>query len=1046
MKTRGWIILGITVWIFIGSVMAALATQSERDYQLRGYRDATTDINLPYRVPRLGVNAELSQYSPQELIHNLDLMVNANVHWVRQLIRWDEIEPEPGHYQWDVLDQIIPVFVQYPTLSLVPVLVNSPEWATESGTVTAPPKSVNDYVEFVTQFTERYGDYVDYYQVWDEPNIQLGWGGSYPNATEYGVLLQSAYEAIHQIDPTANVIAAALAPNVETGPQNIGDVQYLEQLYQLGLPQFADVIAAKPYGFDFSPYDRDVDPQKLNFSHVILLREVMEKNGDGTRPLWASNWGWNSLPDDWQDDLSVWGTVTEAQRIDYTLDGLHRAEDEWPWLGAMILQHWQPQASVDDPIWGFSLLDSEGNPQSLYNNLAAYNSSQVAANNGLYPAVNPYARYQGIWEFSDLGADIGWVQDSRLEFDFTGASVSLVVRRGDYVGYLYPQIDDFRLNAIPHDVDGHPYISLRSANLDTITDNVLIAKNLPPEVHTLTVVADELVPDEVTNRWPLIGYAVSSGDLTAPYNRQITTAVIAAVLSGLSALVMSWFTGLTLPFRSLSRLGILSIGAIQIVLGALSSLALMFGTYLIYSDSVPHWFKRDSVQLGLSILTSGFIYLNPGAILTLVALFVLFILILNRLELGLALIIFWVPFFLFPVELFQFFFPTAELIFYISLVAWFALGFYEYGKVLRGVASEHRVALPNRMSIFDWMVFVWIALGIIAVFNSKYTSLAVTEFRTVFAQPTLFYLMLRTVNLDRRRTLLLIDALILSAVAVSAIGLVMWVDGNIIQAEEGTRRLQSVYGSPNNVALLLGRALPFVLAMLFIQLDRRRITFVVLSITVISIALLLTQSAGALFIGVPLSVLTVVILRFRKRAVVPVFVLLCLFCGSLVIASQTPRFERMTNITEGTNFYRIRVWQSTFNILEDHPIAGIGLDQFLYEFRDRYMMPDAWKEPDLSHPHNIFLDFWTRLGFAGLLYLLVLIGILVKTIKVAYQTTKLDHLDFGFVVLVGSTGSLVNLITHGQVDNSVFVLDLSYIFFLLLAFLAALPNNGAIDS
>jgi hypothetical protein len=45
---------------------AVIVTQQARDYDLRGYVDATRTTHIPYRVPRLGVNADLLQYSPDE--------------------------------------------------------------------------------------------------------------------------------------------------------------------------------------------------------------------------------------------------------------------------------------------------------------------------------------------------------------------------------------------------------------------------------------------------------------------------------------------------------------------------------------------------------------------------------------------------------------------------------------------------------------------------------------------------------------------------------------------------------------------------------------------------------------------------------------------------------------------------------------------------------------------------------------------------------------------------------------------------------------------
>ncbi|NJL56632.1 hypothetical protein HC928_16815 [bacterium] len=119
------------------------------------------------------------------------------------------------------------------------------------------------------------------------------------------------------------------------------------------------------------------------------------------------------------------------------------------------------------------------------------------------------------------------------------------------------------------------------------------------------------------------------------------------------------------------------------------------------------------------------------------------------------------------------------------------------------------------------------------------------------------------------------------------------------------------------------------------------------------------------------------------------------------------------------------------------------------------MMPDAWQEPELSHPHNLILDFWTRLGLLGVLWITTTLGLFWRQMLTAYRAIKTDYnwpLDWSgmpAVVLIGAAGSMANLIAHGLIDNSVFVLDLAYIFMLLLA-MAAAPapgkNASAIDT
>jgi O-antigen ligase len=131
------------------------------------------------------------------------------------------------------------------------------------------------------------------------------------------------------------------------------------------------------------------------------------------------------------------------------------------------------------------------------------------------------------------------------------------------------------------------------------------------------------------------------------------------------------------------------------------------------------------------------------------------------------------------------------------------------------------------------------------------------------------------------------------------------------------------------------------------------------------------------------------------------------------------------------------VWQSALNIIAERPLTGLGLDQFLYAFRGTYIYPDAWQEPNLSHPHNIVLDFWVRLGIGGVLWLIAVQSAFWRGMFQTIREIKLQEQDLmRFALLVGTAGSMVNLLAHGLVDNSVFVIDLAFVFMLLLA----LPN------
>ena len=225
-------------------------------------------------------------------------------------------------------------------------------------------------------------------------------------------------------------------PRQNLGRMNLADDLYLQELYEAGAAQAFDIVAGKSYGFDAPPEDRSVGRDAFNFSRIIILREVMERNGDGHKALWAGNWGWNSLPDDWQGPPSIWGAVDENQQAAWTVNALDRARKEWPWMGFMFLENWTPGNDLQDPRWGFSIA---GRPaaEALQANLVGIDPAVAYPGFHLANPDDPAQIYQGGWRFSPaFGADISQPAEEdppdQVTFTFWGSDVGLRVRRANF--------------------------------------------------------------------------------------------------------------------------------------------------------------------------------------------------------------------------------------------------------------------------------------------------------------------------------------------------------------------------------------------------------------------------------------------------------------------------------------------------------------------------------------------------------------------------------------------------------------------------------------
>jgi O-antigen ligase len=157
----------------------------------------------------------------------------------------------------------------------------------------------------------------------------------------------------------------------------------------------------------------------------------------------------------------------------------------------------------------------------------------------------------------------------------------------------------------------------------------------------------------------------------------------------------------------------------------------------------------------------------------------------------------------------------------------------------------------------------------------------------------------------------------------------------------------------------------------------------------------------------------------------------------LVLIAGSGRLTSLLDTGEGTTFFRLQLWQSSLSMIRDQPLLGVGLDNFLYAYRTHYVLPTAWEEFDLSHPHNVVFDFWLRLGLPGLLLLGWLLFAFFRSGWRAYGHRLTGGSD-DRLLGIGLMAGMVNFVAHGLVDNAFFLVDLAFTF-MLMATLIQIP-------
>ena len=142
------------------------------------------------------------------------------------------------------------------------------------------------FVDAVKRVVSRYKDRIHDWEVWNEEDYHDFLIPPEP----YAQLLTETYEAIKAIDPDATVASGGLSSTWDASGR------YLRQVYEAPATQAFhrehgswpfDVVCIHPYHWKVSPDTYLEDALKRN----ILL--VMAAHGDGEKPIWLTEIGWN---------------------------------------------------------------------------------------------------------------------------------------------------------------------------------------------------------------------------------------------------------------------------------------------------------------------------------------------------------------------------------------------------------------------------------------------------------------------------------------------------------------------------------------------------------------------------------------------------------------------------------------------------------------------------------------------------------------------------------------------------------------------------------
>ncbi len=343
-------------------------------------------------VSPFGVNTFLEQeVEPEKRERQAQMIADAGFKWIRQQFPWEDIEIHgKGDFMdrrnldtvgeisaWDKYDHIVDLADQYGLAIIARLNGPMPDWSLPEGVTNAmtPPADYQDFVDYAVAVAGRYQGRIQYYQVWNEPNLYPEWGDQTVNAEAYTDLLCRTYTALKAIDPSIVVITGALGPTIDLSGTNAYDLLYLQRMYQAGAGACFDVLSVQGYGLWSGPTDRRLRQVTINFQRHLWIRDMMVQNGDAHKPIWISEAGWNPVPNDPSiANLDRYGRVTMDEAAAWAPLAYERAIKEWPWIGVISWWYFKPsdEREIGQSQYYFRLVEPDFTPTPVYTALKAY--------------------------------------------------------------------------------------------------------------------------------------------------------------------------------------------------------------------------------------------------------------------------------------------------------------------------------------------------------------------------------------------------------------------------------------------------------------------------------------------------------------------------------------------------------------------------------------------------------------------------------------------------------------------------------------------------
>lgn len=321
--------------------------------------DGVVETFAPAHTPlhrAFGLSQEIHPTdAPADAAFQISSIVGMGGGVIRRDVRWREIEPTEGQFDFAAQDRIQDA-IDAAGLETIGIIDEPPMWATMDGSPEGAPKP-DKVAAFSGALAAHFRGRVAAWEIWNEENAGYRFWQPREDPAAYADALVQSHDAIVAADPAAKVVLGGLF-YLDYGVVE-GAEPFLEEAY-LARPDLGhhfDALGLHPY----ARYPPKVAPEEESTMErsvgrmISRTRALLAHHGDGDKPIWVTEVGW-----------PVFDTIDEAAQARY----LVRATVEALAAGAervcLFTLRDGPHPEMFPPEQAFGLLHHDGTQKPAY--------------------------------------------------------------------------------------------------------------------------------------------------------------------------------------------------------------------------------------------------------------------------------------------------------------------------------------------------------------------------------------------------------------------------------------------------------------------------------------------------------------------------------------------------------------------------------------------------------------------------------------------------------------------------------------------------------